>query len=404
MSKTKQILLAVMLAIMGLPLSAQEKADTDFRFRFVAEKDMFFVPWSNNGQELERLLAAIAENRPAIEAGQIYLLVSSYGTIGNGKQSAGEVAKMRRNRVKSELIVRGGIKESNFVTDKCFSVPYGKEQLRHVVVVTLPASVDKIRQLAGDEAAARAQAYNYRISGAEDAQRQAAIQAQQAEEKRAQERAEQEQRIAREKAEQQRIAEEQRAAQKRAEQEVVIAAQQTERPPIIEETSPFTFNLRTNLLYWAAATPNIGVEWRINPSYGVKLDGGYSGWEYNGKDKIQKLWFINPEVRRYMLDSKRFYMGLGATVGEYNLKLGSTGYQGKGYGGALTAGYQLPMGKRFSWDFNIGLGAAHFTYDTFEVDNGVRVYKEKGCSKTLFTPTQIGVNLIWYIGNQSLKQ
>ena len=80
MTVIKRILLTVFLAVTGLSLSAQEKPDsTAYRFRFVAENDMFFSPWSGNGQELERLLAAIDEHRPAIEAGQMYLLVTSYG-------------------------------------------------------------------------------------------------------------------------------------------------------------------------------------------------------------------------------------------------------------------------------------------------------------------------------------
>ena len=70
MTVIKRILLTVFLAVTGLSLSAQEKPDsTAYRFRFVAENDMFFSPWSGNGQELERLLAAIDEHRPAIEAG-----------------------------------------------------------------------------------------------------------------------------------------------------------------------------------------------------------------------------------------------------------------------------------------------------------------------------------------------
>ena len=148
MTVIKRILLTVFLAVTGLSLSAQEKPDsTAYRFRFVAENDMFFSPWSGNGQELERLLAAIDEHRPAIEAGQMYLLVTSYATDGNEEQTAAQVAKTRRNRVKSELIVRGKIKESNFVTDQLFDEAYtdgNGKSLHNMVIVTLPASVEKV--------------------------------------------------------------------------------------------------------------------------------------------------------------------------------------------------------------------------------------------------------------------
>lgn len=178
MTVIKRILLTVFLAVTGLSLSAQEKPDsTAYRFRFVAENDMFFSPWSGNGQELERLLAAIDEHRPAIEAGQMYLLVTSYATDGNEEQTAAQVAKTRRNRVKSELIVRGKIKESNFVTDQLFDEAYtdgNGKSLHNMVIVTLPASVEKVAEIAGAEAAARVEAYNKEVSGEAERERMAA--------------------------------------------------------------------------------------------------------------------------------------------------------------------------------------------------------------------------------------
>lgn len=91
------------------PSAAQERADTTCLFRFMPEEDMFYSPWNGNGKELERLLKRVEENRSAIESGQMYLLVTSYGTDGNAGQPATEVAKVRRNRVKSELIMRGKV-------------------------------------------------------------------------------------------------------------------------------------------------------------------------------------------------------------------------------------------------------------------------------------------------------
>ena len=65
MTVIKRILLTVFLAVTGLSLSAQEKPDsTAYRFRFVAENDMFFSPWSGNGQELERLLQPSTNTAP----------------------------------------------------------------------------------------------------------------------------------------------------------------------------------------------------------------------------------------------------------------------------------------------------------------------------------------------------
>ena len=101
------------LFAMTVPAMAQEKSDTTYTFRFVSGKDIFYIPWSGNGKELSRLLKAIEQNRTAIESGQMYIYVTSLTT-----RSSAEMAKIRRNRVKSELILHGGVKESHFVTDK----------------------------------------------------------------------------------------------------------------------------------------------------------------------------------------------------------------------------------------------------------------------------------------------
>ncbi len=117
MSNKVKLLLVMFFAIVpALTLSAGEQEDsTAYLFRFVPRKDMFYSPWGGNGAELARLLAAIDRNREAIENGQMYLCVTSYGAQG---ASGERISKTRRNRVKSELIVRGRIKEMNFVTDK----------------------------------------------------------------------------------------------------------------------------------------------------------------------------------------------------------------------------------------------------------------------------------------------
>lgn len=47
------------------------------------------------------------------------------------------------------------------------------------------------------------------------------------------------------------------------------------------------FALRTNLLYDAFLLPTLGVEWRVNRNWGIKLDGSLSWWG-SSSDKVQK--------------------------------------------------------------------------------------------------------------------
>ena len=52
------------------PVLAQQKADTTYTFRFVSQKDMFYVPWKGNDTELARLLEYIENNKATILDGK----------------------------------------------------------------------------------------------------------------------------------------------------------------------------------------------------------------------------------------------------------------------------------------------------------------------------------------------
>lgn len=399
MNKVKRIVFALLLAVAVVPLSAQEKAELGnaYIFRFVADKDMFFSPWSGNGKELERLLATIERSRAALDAGNMYLCVTSYGTEGNGEQSAEDMAKIRRNRVKSELIVRGKVKEAHFVTDRAFAEPYrenGKEW-RDIVIVTLPASVAKVAEIAGEEAAAKVEAYNKKVSGEAQRERLAAEEKIKAE------------REARERAEKERIQAEERAAREKAEAERMAAEQQEKERLAAEEqarletetvatSTSYHFAVRANLLRWATLTPDLGLEWRINNSWSIVANGSWTSWSWNDKDRRYALWEVNPEVRYYIGKEKRGYLGAMYKAGQFNYKFSTVGRQGDLMGGGITGGYQLKLNKALSMDFNLGLGYLNADYEKYTVIDGVRVRQGKE-SKNWWGPVSAGVTLVWTI-------
>ena len=69
-----------MLLFVFLPLAAQEKPDTVYTFRFVTDKDMFYVPFSGNDTELEKLEQCVERYRQDILAGKIPLHVDGWCT------------------------------------------------------------------------------------------------------------------------------------------------------------------------------------------------------------------------------------------------------------------------------------------------------------------------------------
>lgn len=399
MNKVKRIVFALLLAVAVVPLSAQEKAESGnaYIFRFVADKDMFFSPWSGNGKELERLLATIERSRAALDAGNMYLCVTSYGTEGNGEQSAEDMAKIRRNRVKSELIVRGKVKEAHFVTDRAFAEPYrenGKEW-RDIVIVTLPASVAKVAEIAGEEAAAKVEAYNKKVSGEAQRERLAAeekIKAErEARERAEKERIQAEERVAREKAEAERMAAEQQEKERLAAEEQARLETET-----VATSTSYHFAVRANLLRWATLTPDLGLEWRINSSWRIVANGSWTSWSWNDKDRRYALWEVMPEVRYYIGEQKAWYVGAMFKTGQFNYKLSGTGKQGDLMGGGITGGYQLRLNKALSMDFNIGLGYLNADCEKYNVIDGVRVRQGKE-SKNWWGPVSASVTLVWTI-------
>ena len=62
------------LMTVTFPVIAQQKTDTTYTFRFVSQKDMFYVPWNGNDTELARLLECIENSKATIFDGKLPLL------------------------------------------------------------------------------------------------------------------------------------------------------------------------------------------------------------------------------------------------------------------------------------------------------------------------------------------
>ena len=350
------------LMTVTFPVIAQQKADTTYTFRFVPQKDMFYVPWNGNDTELARLLECIENSKATIFDGKLPLLVDGYCNSLGGEAENLATAKIRANRVKSELITRAKIKEENFITHNHAT---GGDFV--IVRLTVPAK---------ETAAMDAEAEARRRAEAERLETET--------------RAEQERR-----AEEQRKAEEARLAAEKAEAEK--AAQQNtlaDTPSETKITTDYHPSLRANLLRWATLTPDLGVEWRICPSWGIAVNGSWTSWTWSDKDHRYALWEVAPEVRYYMGEKKAWYLGAMFKAGQFNYKLSETGKQGDLMGGGITAGYQLRLNKALALDFNLGLGYLNADFEKYEVIDGVRVRRGNE-TKDWCGPINAGVTLVW---------
>ena len=153
-------------------------------------------------------------------------------------------------------------------------------------------------------------------------------------------------------------------------------------------------SLRANLLRWATLTPDLGVEWRICPSWGIAVNSSWTSWSWSDKDRRYALWEVAPEVRYYMGEKKAWYLGAMFKTGQFNYKLSETGKQGDLMGGGITAGYQMWLNKALALDFNLGLGYLNADYEKYEVIDGVRVRRGNE-TKDWWGPINAGVTLVW---------
>ena len=153
-------------------------------------------------------------------------------------------------------------------------------------------------------------------------------------------------------------------------------------------------SLRANLLRWVTLTPDLGVEWRICPSWGIAVNGSWTSWSWNDKDRRYALWEVAPEVRYYMGEKKAWYLGAMFKSGQFNCKLSETGKQGDLMGGGITAGYQMWLNKALALDFNLGLGYLNADFEKYEVIDGVRVRRGNE-TKDWCGPINAGVTLVW---------
>lgn len=356
-------LLALLILLIPTFGFAQDAADSTVTFRFVAADDMFYIPWSGNGAELERLYALIDTYRTPIAEGTMPVQVDGYcASLPTAKENL-RTAFVRANRVKSELITRKGLREADFITANHAGAYDGNKD---VVVVTLripaPAKAEPVREEPKAENPAPTAAPEPAPAVEPEPQPE---------------------------------------PEPAPEIQPAPAAEQ----PAAAPASTYRFAVRTNVLYDALLLPTVGVEWRVNRDWGVKLDGSLSWWD-GSAGKVQKIWLLNPEVRWYLLRDKRFYVGVSGSYGRYNLykyALGGlfsndTGYQGSLWSAGAVVGYQLRLSRRFSVDFNLGLGYTRSEYDSFGITDGVRIYKERDRTKNFWGPTQAGISLVWTIG------
>lgn len=175
-----------------------------------------------------------------------------------------------------------------------------------------------------------------------------------------------------------------------------------------KETQAQQFSLKTNLLYDATATINIGGELKVAPRWSIDLSGNFNAWSITHTGHW-KHWMIQPEARYWLCEGTAgHFFALHALGGQFNFghlkfahdfagldfgELRDHRYQGWAGGVGLGYGYSWVLGRHWNLEAEIGLGYIYARYDIYECEGCGRKV-DKG-HKGFFSPTKAAVNIIY---------
>lgn len=146
--------------------------------------------------------------------------------------------------------------------------------------------------------------------------------------------------------------------------------------------------VKTNLLYDATTTPNLGLEVGVGSKNTIQLFYGLNAWKFKSAtqgDRMAKHWLLMPEFRWWTCTAfNGFFYGIHAMGGQFNasnvnlplpgvffggenLRSGvrSASYEGAYLGAGITCGYQWILSRHWNLEAEAGIGFNHVWYDKF---------------------------------------
>ena len=167
-------------------------------------------------------------------------------------------------------------------------------------------------------------------------------------------------------------------------------------------------SLKTNLLYDATGTLNLGVEFRTGERTSFDIPVSWNPWTFSENRKWKHV-LVQPEFRWWTAETFRgHFFGLHAHYAFYNVSrlpngpfsrnMADSRYEGWGAGIGASYGYRWNFSRHWGMEATLGLGYAYLDYDKYECQNcGDRLGSD---TKNYFGPTKAGITLIYTFGGK----
>ena len=177
------------------------------------------------------------------------------------------------------------------------------------------------------------------------------------------------------------------------------------------ESSPITVQLHTNGLYDLALCPNLGVELQTDLGMAFQLDYVGAWWNSPSRNRYFSNYAFQTEIRYYFdhADDSRSFRGWHAgaygQMATYDFEFGGTGYQSPlldmSFGVGASVGYSLPISRRWSLDFTLGLGYFQSKYYVYDPNTLGNYIKKNTKILKFWGPTRAEVSFVWSLNKDN---
>lgn len=166
------------------------------------------------------------------------------------------------------------------------------------------------------------------------------------------------------------------------------------------------FVIKTNLLYDATATANLGIEFPLSQKWTMDISGNLCSWDVNRHK--WKHWLVQPEFRYWFCNTfQGHFLGIHALGGQYNVgnirnnisflgsdfsQLTHNRYQGWGAGAGIAYGYSWILSKHWNLEAELGIGWIYTRFDKYPCAVcGTKLESDK--PHNYYGPTKLAINI-----------
>lgn len=186
-----------------------------------------------------------------------------------------------------------------------------------------------------------------------------------------------------------------------------------------ESAKNYYMDLKTNLLYDAAALPTLGIEFYLGKNFSIGANWTYGWWDRNSSHRywrayggdVSVRWWFGSQAQNHPLSGH--HIGIFGGITTFDFEFGGEGRMGGLPGRTLwdrcmrfagvEYGYSLPVARRFNIDFSLGIGYLGGKYIKY-VPKGNGYLWQSTNKLTWIGPVKAEISLVWLIGKGNVNK